>query len=86
MEPLNLQIYLFTFLRQQRRELVDDSPRGQSIVGRCVVDLPSLPLDLVEFLLKHPLLISESLSIDRATSIELGVVPSGGSAIPGFLV
>jgi hypothetical protein len=54
METPDLCIYLLAILRQQRIELVDDHPGGQGIVGRCAVDLLALPLDPVDFLMKHP--------------------------------
>jgi hypothetical protein len=75
MEPLDLQIHFFTILGQQRREFVNSGLRGQSIVGRRVVDLLALPLDPAEFLLECSGSISELLSVDRAMLIELGVVP-----------
>jgi hypothetical protein len=71
MEPLDLQIHFFTILGQQRREFVNSGLRGQSIVGRRVVDLLALPLDPAEFLLE----CSGSISELRVMLIELGVVP-----------
>jgi hypothetical protein len=60
--------------------LVDYDLRGQSIVFQL-----GLPLDPVEFLVKHLELILELISTSRATLIELGVVTSRGGTIRSFL-
>jgi hypothetical protein len=80
MEPLHLQVYFFTVPGQQRREFVNYDPRGQSIVGRRVIDLFTLPLDPIEFPLKSPGSTTEPLSTGQATLIKLGVAPSPASS------
>jgi hypothetical protein len=75
MELPNLQVHFFTVLGQQRCELVEYGSRGQSIVGWRVVNLLTMPLDLTEFFLKCPGLISEPILARWATPIEFGVVP-----------
>jgi hypothetical protein len=60
-KTIDLYIYLFTVLRQQRSELVNDHPGGQGIVGRRSVDLLAMPLDPTKFFMKHLRVIPESL-------------------------
>jgi hypothetical protein len=61
LETLDLCIYLFVVLRQQRSELVNDHPRDQGIEGKSAVDLLALPLDPADFLVKRPIAVLESL-------------------------
>jgi hypothetical protein len=86
METLDLCIYLFAVLRQQRSELVNDHPGGQGIVSRCVVDLLALPLDPADFLVKHPREILESLLSCGVVPVVLGVMPPGGGTILSFIL
>jgi hypothetical protein len=70
-----LYVYLFAVLGQQRSELVDYDPRGQSVVCWRVVDLLALPLNPAEFLMKGSRPVSESVAPRWAMPVELGVVP-----------
>jgi hypothetical protein len=81
-----MQIYLFTVLRQQRRELVNYDSRGQSIVCWRVVDLLALPLKSTTLLVKCVGSVSEPFSACQATSIELGVVAPRGGTILSFIL
>jgi hypothetical protein len=72
-KTIDLYIYLFTVLRQQRSELVNDHPVGQGIVGRRSVDLLAMPLDPTKFFMKHLRVIPESLP--PVVPVVLGVMP-----------
>jgi hypothetical protein len=88
MELPNLQFHFFTVLGQQRHELVDYGLRGQSIVGRCVVNLLAMTLDPVKFFLECLGSISEPISTSKMASIEYGVLPPPprGGAIPMLFI
>jgi hypothetical protein len=80
-EALDLCIYLRVVLRQQGHELIDYDLRGQSIVSRHAVDLLGLPLDLADFIVKHPRPIPELVMACRTLQVELEVVPPGAGTI-----
>jgi hypothetical protein len=58
----------------------------KGIVGRRAIDLLALPLDPVEFLVKHLRAVPESLPSCGALPVVLGVVPSGGDAVLSFIL
>jgi hypothetical protein len=86
MEALDLRVNLLTILMQQGRELIEDDPGGQGVACRCAVNLLALPLDPSNFFMKHLRPILESFLATQTLSIQLGVVPPGGSTILCFIL
>jgi hypothetical protein len=84
MEALDLHVYLLAILIQQGCELIDDDPRGQSIVCRPGLNLLALPHDLADFFMECSRPISESVMACQTLPVELGVVPPGGGTILNF--
>jgi hypothetical protein len=54
LEELNLGVNFFVVFRQVGCELINQHPQGQSVVGRCEVDLLSLVFDPIDFLTDRP--------------------------------